>query len=256
MNTTTKQEIKDLVINQIEKKLEKYEAETDYRLFYEAILEKETIIKASLLQSLYTSFGMSIYEQIAIILSRSAGYHAERQYELLGSIDQETILLIEEFCSKPIGTCSKEYEIEQIRKIIRPGIAAEDPDRTVDVYLRKGDEEIFIDITSVKPNKKEARTLRRKLLRWVALRLSQDSSAYVYTYIGIPYNPYFPDVYSRSFVRSNMHEDEVLVQNDLWELFSGYDVFDELISVFDEVGEITKRRISRFISDRSGSYRV
>jgi len=251
MNKTTKNKIKALIEAKINNKLKKYERETQYKPFYEAILEKEAILKASLLQSLYTSFGMSIYEQMAVILAQEAGYHVERQYQLLGSIDDQTTLLIEQICKQSIKYSSKETEIANIKDSIQPGDKLEDPDMTVDVFLRKGDEEHYIDITTVKPNKKEVRTLRRKLLRWVALRLSQKHDARISTYIGIPFNPYHPAPYSRSFVVDNIHKSEMLVQNDLWELFAGYDVFNELISVFNEVGEYTKHRIAKFIIEQS-----
>lgn len=251
MGASTKRKIKSLVEGKIKDKLNEYESETVYKPFYEAILEKETIIKASLLQSLYTSFGMSIYEQMAIILAGGAGHQAERQYELLGEIDDKTTLLIENFCNAPIKELTKEEEIEEIRKSIQPGKILRDPDSTVDVFLTIQNHEYLIDITTVKPNKKEARTLRRKLLRWAAIRMSQNPTVNISTHIGIPYNPYYPDEYSRSFVLDNMHRSEVLVQNDLWGLFAGYDVWDDLLEIFNEIGAYTKQRITEFVNEQT-----
>lgn len=43
---------------------------------------------------------MSVYEQISVILAKDAGFEAERQYTLLGSIDESTENLIHNHCVK------------------------------------------------------------------------------------------------------------------------------------------------------------
>jgi len=250
MNADTRNEIKDLITEVIKTKLDKYSAETIYKPFFTALFDAKVILQASILQSIYTTFGMSIYEQISIILARANGLEAERQHLLKGSMNDETLVVIERICDEPIETYTKQEEIDQIRKVIVKGSASKHPDSTVDVFLHDPEKElvILIDITTVKPNKKESRALRRKLLIWSALSYSQDSTINVTTFIGIPYNPYYPEEYSRSFVRDNCHKDEVLIQNDLWELFAGYDVFDELLEIFKEVGLEIQDKIEYFLA--------
>ena len=247
-----RQAIKDLVLNKIRSKLEEYAAETDYKPFFESIFSKEVVLKASLMQSIYTSFGMSIYEQMALILAESAGYETSRQHKVLGTIDDETRLHIARICDQPIGTYSKAEEVAIIRDMIQPGKPEEDPDSTVDVYIKRPDGvEIFCDITSVKPNKKGTRAMRQKLLEWTAMRFSLDRNAKFETYIGIPYNPYHPEEYSRNFVRDNAHyPDEVLVQEALWAKFAGQDCFAELIGIFDEVGMEMEMEIARLFGQK------
>lgn len=43
----------------------------------------------SFIQSMNTTFGMSIWEQVAVILAQGAGNNAERQYKLLGELDDK-----------------------------------------------------------------------------------------------------------------------------------------------------------------------
>jgi hypothetical protein len=74
----------------LEDKLIKYATETDYKPFFESLFSKEAIVTASIVQSFYTSFGMSLYEQMAVLLARAQGWHAERQYVVYGSIDPAT----------------------------------------------------------------------------------------------------------------------------------------------------------------------
>lgn len=246
MNANIRSEIKKLIVDRITEKLTNYNPETENMPFFEAIFDKKTIVTASIMQSLYTSFGMSIYEQIAVILAKAAGYKAERQYDLLGSIDKDTEGLINSFFADPNYKHNKNREIELIRKSIKKGNPFQDPEKRVDVFIvnNKG-EEIYIDITTVKPNIKEFRALKRKMLRWCALRFSIEPKAKIKTFIGIPYNPNHPKKYDRWCDCYDPIED-IRVQNDLWFEFAGYDVFDELMAVFKEVGNDTKSIISDF----------
>lgn len=174
MNETTKLQIKKLIASKINDKINKYTSESEYKPFFEAIFTKETVVIAFIMQSLYTSFGMSLYEQIAKILAEGAGHKVETQYNLFGQIDDKTEALINRICSeietkrrKP----NKQNEITLIRNSIQSGATNIDQDKRVDVFVVKPNgEELYIDITTVKANLKEFKSLRRKMLRWCALR--------------------------------------------------------------------------------------
>jgi hypothetical protein len=238
--------IRSTIIN----KIKKYEAESNYRPFFQALFDENVIRQASIVQSLYTTFGMSIYEQMAVLLAKNAGFHAERQYDLLGSINDDTTILISKICEQKISrNQTKSDELEMIRESSSLGPANKTSISRVDVYLCDDNKnEYFIDITTTKLNKKSSRTLRKKMLEWAAIRFSQIPDAQVKTYIGIPYNPYHPHQYNRSFVIDNCHPGDILVQNDLWALCAGYDVFDELIEIFNDVGQELKSNISGFLN--------
>lgn len=252
MEEFVKSQIKNLVNSAIEQKLNKYASESEYKPFFEAIFEKQTIIKASIMQSLYTSFGMSIYEQIAVILANNAGYQATRQYDLRGSIAHNTESLITRICVDLARQPNKKAEIEMIRESIQRDEPQLDPEQRVDVFVVKPNgEELYVDITTVKPNLKEFRALRRKMLRWCALRFSQNPNVTVKTCIGIPYNPYYPNDYKRWTANRCDPNEDILVQNELWSEFAGYDVFPELIELFQEVGIELRDKISNFLQDRS-----
>lgn len=248
MKAAVKAQIGELISTKISEKLRDYEAETEYKPFFDAIFGKETITLASMMQSLYTSFGMSIYEQMAVILANGAGYKAERQYDLKGNIDKRTESLITRICDDPDRTPNKVEEMKLIRKSIVRASPRQDLEQRVDVFVinHKG-EEIYVDITTVKPNIKEFRALRRKMLRWCALRFSRDPNAKIKTCIGIPYNPYHPEKYERWSQCYDIKQD-ILVQNDLWRTFAGYDVFEELIEVFKQIGNDLRKEVSEFLS--------
>jgi len=257
MDMQTRSNIKNIVKIKIEEKLKNYQSETEHKPFFEAIFDKSTILQASLMQSLYTTFGMSIYEQILVELAKQNGFkNAERQFQLEGCIDEGTELHINNLCNQDINMHSKSVELQMIRTKILAGDPVKHSDQTVDVFLEDNNgNELYIDITTVKPNKKEARTLRRKMLIWGALRFSQEKDADIRTCIGIPYNPYHPKKYARSFVLDNCHRDELLIQEELWNCTSTNNDYQELLVIFKEVGTELKNNISNFIAEQSAEYK-
>ncbi len=197
-----------------------------------------------------TTFGISIWEQVAVILAESAGFQAKRQYDLLGNIDPETEKLIQTIhydLRAGVRQVSKLEEIELIRKSIRKGTPRKDPDSRVDLFVKIGDVENYFDITSAKPNMKEFSALKLKLLRWTALRLSQDKNVEVFTRLAIPYNPYHPRPYERWTLKGlyDLDRGEILVGEEFWNFVTGDDIYDELLDVFQEAGEGLRDEIDR-----------
>jgi hypothetical protein len=249
-----KRELKSLLVSSIQDKIKKYSPETESKPFFEAIFSKRTVNLASLIQSFYTSFGTSIYEQMVVLLARkNAGYTAERQYVLLGRIDPNTETMINDLHleilrSKLPG--NKKEQIERIRNSIKPGSPDRDPESIVDVFVKTSSgEEFYFDVISVKPNIKEFRTLKKKLLRWVALRLSMEKSAKVNTALAIPYNPYHPEPYARWTAVNLFNEGELLVGADFWNFIAGEEVYEELLNIFREVGKELQPMIDKAVGN-------
>jgi len=242
MDDITHAEIRSIIVKMVERKLRKITKETESTPFFEAFFSRSIILQASMLHSFYTSFGQSAYEQIAKVLALKAGYRAEHQHRLSGVIDTQTEGLIADLMNQPADKAS---EVEQIRRSIQPANPStnKDRDRVVDVYIKLPDgSEMLFDITTVKPSKKEFDVLRLKMLRWNALKFSVEPFAQVKTYIGIPFNPYSPAPYARWTV-GRLDPSEVCVQNELWAKFAGYDVFPELVEIFNEAGNMMRDKI-------------
>ena len=132
------------------------------------------------------------------------------------------------------------------------GDLIEIPDSTVDVFIKQPDgTEIFIDITTVKPNKKEFRTMKQKILKWYFLRLSHGdiSPDKIKTYIAIPYNP--ESKTDNTYTRFSGYYDrqDLLVGDELWKLVSN-DQFSlqDMIDVFREIGIESKENIERSLN--------
>lgn len=247
MNDRTKQKVKELIKNVILSKIDNYNAETEYKPFFQAIFTKEQILTHSVVHSFYTSFGISIYEQLVKILAEGAGYEAYTQYDLLGEIDDATEALISKI-DIDLRTGKREpsmkIEFDEIKSSIHKGREQSDPDKRVDVFIKKPDgTEIYFDITSPKPNIKEFVALKKKLLRWIGLRLSVNKDAKVMTALGLPYNPYHPKPYNR-WTKGNMYDsNQLMVGQDFWNFVAGEDIYNDFLDIFKEVGQELRDKI-------------
>ena len=248
LNRKTREEIRKLLIDIVRTKLREYKPETNHMPFHFRLLGRDRYAMFSFIQSMNTTFGISIWEQVAVILAKSAGFQAERQYDLIGNIDPETEKLIQNIhynLRASTRQVDKLEEVELIRKSIKKGIPKKDPDSRVDLFVKIGDEENYFDITSAKPNMKEFAALKLKLLRWVALRLSQDKNAKVFTRLAIPYNPYHPQPYQRWTLKGlyDLDKGEILVGEEFWNFIANDDIYDDLLDVFQEAGNKLREEI-------------
>ncbi|MEW6408546.1 MAG: TdeIII family type II restriction endonuclease [Nitrospirota bacterium] len=169
---------------------------------------------------------------------------------MFGEVDEDTEKLISDIhykLRKDEITADKIGEVEQIRRKIKKGQAKVDPDSIVDLFVKFKDIENYFDITSVKPNMKEFVALKLKLLRWIALRLSQERKAKVFTRLAIPYNPYHPEPYERWTLKGlyDLENMEILVGEEFWNFVASGDIYEELLDIFQKVGEELRGEIDK-----------
>jgi predicted nucleotidyltransferase len=242
-------EIGKLIVTTIREKLRNYNPETKHMPFHHRLLGKDRYAMFSFIHSMNTTFGMSIFEPVAVILAKSAGNYAEKQHKLLGNIDnetEETIRKIHHQLRKGNIDADKVGEIEQVRKTIKVGKPETDPDSTVDLFVKIRSEESYFDIVSAKPNMKEFVALKLKLLRWTALRLSQDKNVEVFTRLAVPYNPYHPEPYERWTLKGlyDLEKGEVLVGDEFWNFLAGAYIYEDLLNVFQKAGKELRDEIN------------
>ena len=235
-------QIISLLVNVVTKKLRDYKPETDHKPFHYRLLGKDRYAVFSFIHSINTSLGSSIWEQTAGMLAQSAGYKAKHSFKLLGNIDDKTAALIDNLHRDLRETkrdADKKAETKEIRNAILPSIPQKHPDSTVDFFIIIDGVEYYFDLKTAKPNVEGFAQLKRKLLNWTALRLSQDRDAKVVTGLAIPYNPYHPAPYERWTLKGmfDLKGGEILVQDDFWNFVGGGDVYEDLLEAFQEAGE-------------------
>jgi predicted nucleotidyltransferase len=249
-----KEDITKLLTNVITKKLENYNPESDHKPFHYRLIGKDRYAMFSFIQSMNTTFGMSLFEQMAKLIAEDYGFHAERQFVLQGKIDENTERLIHEIhfnLRKTNTTPDIKKTTNKIREIVQVAEKPEKhPDSTVDLYVKKNDEQNFFDITSAKPNMKEFVALKLKLLNWIALSLSQDKKAKVYARLAIPYNPYYPEPYERWTSKGLYDQEcpEILVGEEFWNFLADDNIYQDLLNLVEGIGNELRPLIDNFFA--------
>ena len=241
LSPKTSSEIGKLIVTTIREKLGNYNPETKHMPFHHRLLGKDIYAMFSFIHSMNTTFGMSIFEPVAVILAKSAGNYAEKQHKLLGKIDdetEETIRKIHHQLRKGDIDASKICEIEQVRKTIKEGKPETDPDSTVDLFVQGTERTVHLfDLKTAKPNISNFKDFKRTLLEWIAIFLAKNPNAKVNSYIAIPYNPYEPKPYERWTLKGMLDLDnELKVADEFWNFLGGENTYEQLLSVFETVG--------------------
>ena len=245
-------QIKNLArqILDINKKKKKKRADIesgDTNLFFRNMFGDNYVLITKVMQSLQTTFGMAFYEQACAILGQHVGYEVRNQFILTGNISIPVSSYIERLLNNYNYIPNRTHELAELDQLsqLLPD-PQRYPDSIVDVFIKKPNgDEIYIDITTVKPNKKEFRAMKRKSLEWYALRKSTANNVNVKPYIAIPYNP--ESLTTNNYTRHAGQYDrqDLLVGDELWNLASnGIFGLSDMNRIFQELGEETRMVIN------------
>jgi hypothetical protein len=192
----------------------------------------------SFVQSINTTLGTSVFEEVGKILAEPHFKHAEAQFKDLNlKVSTGAQAEIDDLTtgrSKP----DKVAEIERIRKVANTGTIKTVKKPRVDLFLiAKDDTEFYFDLKTAKPNMDEFKAHKRKMLEWAAYRLQANPKAKLKTGIAIPYNPYEPEPYQR-WTLAGLYDlpEELLVAAEFWDFLGRKGAYEELLAVFEAVG--------------------
>lgn len=239
-----KEKIKKLLSDKIEKKLKKYGRETTSMPFLARLIQdNEKIAAYSFIHSMATTLGMSIYEDVSVILASETAQEASRNYGIGGAISdyqKSRIATVVQELRNGTRKANIEEEIKFILEADWENSSYQKSGNIADFYMKRDGIEYFFEIKTVKPNIDVFEKSKTKLLEWVARRRSN-----VKVFLAFPYNPYHPEPYSR-FTESGMMDvgNDFLVGDEYWDFIGGPNTFTELLETFDEVGKEFKERLS------------
>ena len=238
------QKIRQLLSEKIENKLESYERETRSMPFLARIVQdSEKIAAYSFIHSIATSLGMSIYEDISVIIAEEHSDECYKNYGVGGVISDEQKEVISGIIRR-LRNGDQAADIQQeTRKILRASARNGQYQKSgnkADFYMRKGDEEYLFEIKTAKPNIDVFEKSKQKLLEWIARKRRQ-----VHVFLAIPYNPYHPHPYAR-FTEVNMMDPphDFLVGDEYWDFIGGKGTFQDLLDAFDEIGKSYKNTLN------------
>jgi hypothetical protein len=245
LSKNQKEAIKKLLSNKIEKKLKSYGRETTSMPFLARMIQdNEKIAAYSFIHSMATTLGMSIYEDISVIIASETAEECFRNYGVGGAISKAQKSTISSIITK-LRNKERKADIEQeINEVLAADFKNGEFQKSgaiADFYMKRDGKEYYFEIKTVKPNIDVFEKSKTKLLEWVARRRKQ-----VNVFLAFPYNPYHPEPYSR-FTEVGMMNPPIdfLVGDEYWDFIGGKDTFKELLDTFDEVGKEYKERLDK-----------
>jgi type II restriction enzyme len=247
--------IKDLLKNVIRKKFNDYQTtkEPAYMPFHTALLGKDRLALYQFIHSLNTNFGTTIFEPVAVELARTNFDKVDRQVNVSRAISEEALREIDIIIDSLIIAKSrpdKNFEIERIKQKLFTGNMREVKLTKVDLFCQKGDNVYLFDIKTAKPNKGSFLEFKRTLLKWSAAVLTQNPNINIFSKIAIPYNPYYPNQYSRWTMAGMLDlQNELLVAEEFWDFLGNNGSYQYLLNIFEEVGIEMRDEIDSFFSN-------
>lgn len=235
-------QITELLKGPIRRKLSDYSPETSKMPFHIRLLGQDRVALFSFIQSINTTLGTSVFEQVAAIIATLHFKRAVHQYkEFNNTISSESQVVIQQIMddlkvakkapNKVLETAEilKVAQLAPFKKIKRPRI---------DLFLESADgTEYYFDLKTAKPNLDEIVGFKRKILEWIAIRGVVNPKPNIYTALAIPYNSYEPQPYDRwTFQGMFDSSKEMKVAGEFWDFLGGPNTYQELLKVFEEVG--------------------
>jgi len=254
LSTQQNNEISSLLRSTIRAKLSKYSPETQSMPFHVRLLGKDRMANYSFIQSINTTIGTSIFEQVGEIVARPNFPVVMRQYKKLGNTlsaaAQDEIHTIINDLTLEKTAPDKLAEMAKINLVAAHPPVREVERPTVDLFVSGTDgTEYYFEIKTAKPNKGQIPEFKRMLLEWYALRCEEKPDVKMKTILAIPYNPYYPAPFDRwTFGKKFDTEEELFVGERFWNFLGGEGVYDELLCVFEQVGIELRPEIDRQFS--------
>ena len=250
--------IKELLSNKIKAKLRSYGRETTSMPFLARLIQdSEKIAAYSFIHSLATTLGMSIYEDVSVIIATDNSDECFRNYGVGGVISKEQKFAINNIVAK-LRNGERESDIEKEKQDVLLASSKngeyQKSGNIADFYMKRDGIEYYFEIKTVKLNIDVFEKSKTKLLEWVARRRKA-----VNVYLAFPYNPYHPQPYSR-FTEVGMMDapNDFLVGEQYWDFIGGKNTFPELLETFDDVGktykEDLKQKFKEIARDMIDSY--
>jgi len=258
LSNNQKLEIKTLLSKKIEDKLKRYGRETTSMPFLARLIQdNEKIAAYSFIHSMSTTLGMSIYEDVSVILASETSEEAFRNYGVGGVISKEQKSVISNIVQRLRNkerVSNIEEEMLEVLNASSINGKYQKSGNIADFYMKRNGQEYYFEIKTVKPNIDVFEKSKTKLLEWVARKRMP-----IHVFLAFPYNPYHPKPYHRFTEVGMMNPpSDFLIGNDYWNFIAGENTFPELLEVFDEVGKEFKERLNdkfkQIACDKLGSY--
>ncbi|HIK02798.1 TPA: TdeIII family type II restriction endonuclease [archaeon] len=249
-----KEEIAKIIKDALTTKLKTYELVGDVKPFHERLFSKKRIRETSFFHSCSTTIGVTLFQNIAYLIAKGNKNFKEvkKPYDVEGTFSSNAQSIIENIIfdlgRRQNDPKKRTPNIEdETRAVLK--VASESGNTSAqraDLYLKdKNDQEIYIEIKSVKPNKSESKETKRGMLKIIALKRKK-----VKVLACMAYNPYEPKEFAWPLPLSYMKlKEDLLVGKQFWDMLGGSDTYEDLLDVFEESGKKLSKDLEAKINE-------
>lgn len=244
LSAIQKQKIQALLSKKIEAKLKSYGRETTSMPFLARLIQdNEKIAAYSFIHSMATTLGMSIYEEVSVIIAEETAQEAFRNYGVGGAISSQQKAVIANIIAQLRNgdrIADINQEVKTVLNASTEHAVFQKSGNIADFYMKRDAQEYYFEIKTVKPNIDVFEKSKTKLLEWIARRRMP-----IKVFLAFPYNPYYPNPYQRFTEVGMMNPPyDFLVGDEYWDFIGGKNTFPQLLQVFDEVGKTYKMQLN------------
>lgn len=249
-------EIEELLCNVIESKIKNLDqADVTYKPFYTPLLGASVLLTHQTVQSIFTTFGMSVFEEVACIVARTHFDEVVSQFKLSKTLTKQASDVVSNLLDDLRNKRSKPNRTSECDKLRNSTFSLRDSLEwdtvKVDILLRRGREVFLIDVKTVKPNKSGILDYKRQILEWTAQGYAQfGTKCDIKSVIAMPYNPYHPEPYLRLGIEQIFDIDggQLLVGENFWNFLAGSNIYDELLDTFERAGTKVRPMLKTFFN--------
>lgn len=245
MKEGTEKEIKKILNSCVDRAIKRVAKEKTVRPFHEALLTKRLVVASAFERSFSTSFGQGPIEEISKLMAIDNGAHCLRQKVTDVDVTKSAVDEIDRILSSLRSGDSLPNWKREVSKIN----ALTKGDRVYrrvisDLWIKKGKNEIYISIKTVKPNLDQAEIAKKNML------LLKAHNKNYQTFFGLYYNPGGPERNHYNWTMPSkifdmLNDECVLIGAGYWELVGGPGAYKELLNVFKKVGEETREKLKQ-----------
>lgn len=229
-----REEIERKLTSTIEDYLTNWEPKTTN--FLDKLFPEERRVH-SIMTGLLTSMGTKVWEHLARFCAEHNGYKIMNVKELKrpNSLPPQITDVIVKWEHERLsgkGDLLLEGYIRELRETVkryelqRNGSIPYQRGEGVDLCFYKEGKFLLVDMKTVQPNQGGGNKFNKTIMNWYAYFIIQNPDVEVNCFIGFPYNPYVPESWwSRNGGRvfPLVEGIDAKIENDVWDLFSGYD---------------------------------
>jgi len=243
LKLATKKQITDILNDCIDRSLHRVSKDATYRPFHEALLTRELVSASAFERSFSTSFGQGPIEEISKILALASGAECERQYATQVNINKGAVDEIGKILSSLRGGETKPNWKRELAKIGAHKKGDYVVDRVIsDLWVKRGNEQSFISIKTVKPNLDQTEIAKKDML---LLKAHNDKFQ---TYLGLYYNPGGEHRKDYNWTMPNklfdmLNDECVLIGAEYWDIVGGKNTYENLLEIFKIAGNQTRIKL-------------